>query len=274
MSDPNPAVAGDGFARLRKAGMEVIIGPGEQAARRLNEDFAVWIAAKRPFMTLKCALTLDGKIAAKPGVLTRITSGASLDEAQRMRHAADAIVTGIGTVLVDDPLLTDRTGLPRRRKLLRVILDSRLRLPLTSKIVQSAQDDLLVVTTSSAPASRARRLRHAGVEVIELPAKNRRVDLLAVIKELADRQMLHVLLEGGAELNGAALQAGVVDKMFLFYAAKIMGADGVSFAEISSRNFSKAPPLRNLTLHRFGEDFAVEGYFRDVYGDHRARRKN
>ena len=140
MEDPNPAVAGRGFDELRRAGIEVHAGIYEKFARETNEDFAKWIRTGLPFVTLKTALTLDGQISSRPGSTTAITSKASREAVQRARHAADALLTGIGTVLADDPRLTDRTGEPRRRRLLRVVLDSRLRLPLKSKLVKSADE--------------------------------------------------------------------------------------------------------------------------------------
>ncbi|MGC2419192.1 MAG: bifunctional diaminohydroxyphosphoribosylaminopyrimidine deaminase/5-amino-6-(5-phosphoribosylamino)uracil reductase RibD [Candidatus Acidiferrales bacterium] len=274
MEDPNPAVAGRGFDELRRAGIEVHAGIYEKFARETNEDFAKWIRTGLPFVTLKTALTLDGQISSRPGSTTSITSKASREAVQRARHAADALLTGIGTVLTDDPRLSDRTGEPRRRRLLRVVLDSRLRLPLKSKLVKSADEDVLVFTAQRQDSPKARALRRAGVEIAPVPARGGRVDLKAVLRELGKREMLNLLLEAGAELNGAALEAGIVDKMMLFYAPKIMGTGGVPMARISSRAFAKAPALTNLKLSSCGPDFVVEGYFHDVYGNHRARRKN
>ncbi len=273
MRDPNPEVAGRGLERLRAAGVEVEVGPREDEARRLNEAFARWISTGLPFVTLKSALTLDGRIALpkQAGRGTRlggdrwITSEESRTEVQRMRHAADAVLTGIGTVLADDPLLTDRTGLPRRRKLWRVVVDSQLRLQLKSKLVKSAEGDVLVFTTRPADSRRARALRGAGVEVARVRGRGRSTDLRAVLEELGRREVLSVLLEAGAALNGAALEARIVDKMFLFYAPKIAGSDGLPLARGGSRAPRSAPRFEKLALHRFGPDFAVEGYFRDVY---------
>ncbi len=269
MKDPNPAVAGRGLAELKRAGIKVTIGIDEGSAKRLNEDFAKWIRTKTPFITLKSALTLDGQISARPGKSTQITGNASREAVQRLRHSADALITGIGTVLADNPLLTDRTGQPRRRKLLRVILDSHLRLPLTSRISRSADGDVLVFTTQDTNSAKARALGKAGVEVVRVRSRGGRTDLRAVLKELGCRGILHVLLEAGAELNGAALAAGVVDKLVLFYAPKIMGTGGVPFARIpAARWFSKLPALRNITVTRCPPDLVVEGYFHDVYGNH------
>lgn len=274
MADPNPAVAGKGFAQLRRAGIRVETGACAEEARQLNESFAKWITTGLPFVTLKTALTLDGKIALRPGHSTSISSGRSRQYVQRLRHESDALLTGIGTILIDDPLLTDRTGEPRRRPLVRVIVDSRLRLPLRSRVVKSAKRDVLVFTTASEDSPKGRALTRAGVEVVRVSAKRGRVDLGAAIRELGRRQILNVLLEAGAELNGAALEAGIVDKMILFYAPRIMGNGGVPVARLSSRAFEQLPSLENVTLNPYSSDFIVQGYVRDVYRDHRSRRKN
>ena len=274
--DPNPAVSGKGFAELRCAGIRVDIGGrSEDDARRWNEDFTWWIRTGRPFVTLKTALTLDGQIASRAGSTTWITGERSRSAVQRLRHEADALLTGIGTVLADDPRMSDRTGEPRRRKLLRAVVDSRLRMPLKSKLVKSADSDLLIFTTQRTDSPRARALARRGVEVVRLPSRRGHVDLESVMKEFARRQLINVLLEAGAELNGAALEAGIVDKMILFYAPKIMGTGGVPMADLpAARWFPKSPALKNLRVLTYGSDFFVEGYFHDVYGNHRARRKN
>ena len=274
MEDPNPEVAGQGFAELRTAGLHVAEGIGEDEAMRLNEDFACWIKTRLPFVTLKAALTLDGQIAMKPGHETAITGSVAREAVQQMRHAADAVLTGIGTVLADDPLLTDRTGLPRRRKLLRVVVDSKLRMTPKAKIVQSAQDDVVVFTAQASNSGQSRAIEQAGVEVISVPAQKGHVELREVLRELGRRQMLNLMIEAGAELNGAAIGEGIVDKMVLFYTPKIMGTGGVPLAQIPSSGFAKAPALSRLTLHGYGRDFAVEGYFRDVYRDNGTHREN
>jgi diaminohydroxyphosphoribosylaminopyrimidine deaminase / 5-amino-6-(5-phosphoribosylamino)uracil reductase len=274
MEDPNPAVVGRGFRELRRAGIHVTVGVHEDDARRCNEGFAKWIRMGVPFVTLKTALTLDGQIAARSGSTTWITGEQSRRAVQRLRHQADALLTGIGTVLTDDPRLTDRSGEPRRRPLLRVVLDSDLRLPLHSQLVRSAKKDVLVFTRQLPDSSRARALVKAGVEICQVPGEWGRLNLKAALRELGKREILNVLLEGGAELNGAALQAGIVDKMILFYAPRIMGTGGVPMARTPSRWFAKSPALQNLSVSQCGPDFVVQGYFHDVYRDHRARRKN
>jgi diaminohydroxyphosphoribosylaminopyrimidine deaminase/5-amino-6-(5-phosphoribosylamino)uracil reductase len=266
MQDPNPATSGCGFERLRAADIETSCGVLEDEARRLNEAFACWIRAKKPFVTLKSALTLDGQLALpqakKRGRSTWVTSEESRAEVHRMRHASDALLTGIGTILADDPLLTDRSGLPRRRRLLRVILDTKLRLPLKSRIVQTADDDLLAFTAAPLNSTKARGLQKQGVELVRARATRGRIDLDAVVTELGRREILSVLLEAGPTLNGAALSAGLVHKLMLFYAPKFAGDVGVPFAHISTLAHG---PLPNLRVEQFGPDVAIEAYLQDVY---------
>jgi diaminohydroxyphosphoribosylaminopyrimidine deaminase / 5-amino-6-(5-phosphoribosylamino)uracil reductase len=272
--DPNPAVAGRGLAELKNAGIEVHLRD-EEGARRMNEGFAKWIRSGVPFVTLKTALTLDGQIAMRPGKPTKITSDASQPAVHRLRHSADAILTGIGTALADDPLLTDRSGLPKRRPLLRVVLDSRLRLPANSKLVKSANRDVLVFTTQSPDSPKAKALAKKGVEIVRTRNRRGHVCLDTVMTELGRREILSVLLEAGAELNGAALAADLVDKVALFYAPRIMGTGGVPMARIPAAQwFAKSPALAKLSVSPYWPDFAVEGYLHDVYGNHRSRRKN
>src|SRR6267142_1847660 len=259
MEDPNPKTHGNGFGRLRAAGIEVESGLLEEEAQKLNEGFSHWITARKPFVTLKSALTLDGQLAMPKSRKNKkrewITSEESRAEVHRMRHASDALLTGIGTILTDDPLLTDRSGLARRKPLLRVILDSKLRLSHTSRIVKTSDDDLLVFTAAPLTSAKAGKLRNAGVEVVRTKAKNGRMDLPAVLKELGRREILSVLLEAGPTLNGAALTAGIVHKLFLFYAPKIAGENRVPFALAPNL----APQLlQNVQIHQFGPDFALE----------------
>jgi len=274
MRDPNPLVAGRGFRELRGAGIEVIEDDSASQARGLNEGFAKWIRTRLPFVTLKSAMTVDGKIAAARGKTTSITSAASRTAVQQLRHASDAIVTGIGTILTDDSLLTDRTGLPRRRRLLRVVMDSRLRLPLRSALVKSARGDVLVFTLASPHSTKARALRRAGVEVMRLRSRGNRPDLREALAELGRREILTVLLEAGSELNGSALAAGIVDKMALFIAPKCLGASGVLWAEWPGRMRFKPMALHDISVRGSGADILLEGYFTDVYGNHRGRRKS
>jgi diaminohydroxyphosphoribosylaminopyrimidine deaminase / 5-amino-6-(5-phosphoribosylamino)uracil reductase len=261
MEDPNPKTGGGGFARLCSARIEVETGVLESEARKLNEGFAHWITTKKPFVTLKSALTLDGQLALpqKRGSKKRpwISSEESRAEVQRMRHASDALLTGIGTVLADDPFLTDRSGLERRRLLLRVILDAKLRLSPKARIVQTADDDLLVFTGVSLKSPKARKLQNAGVELVRLKTRGGKMDLPEALKELGRREIISVLLEAGPRLNGAALAAGIVQKLVLFYAPKLAGHSDVPF---SSAPGAKFPAFHFTSTRQFGPDIALEAY--------------
>jgi len=282
MADPNPKVAGKGFEQLRTAGIVVQTGLLEAEARHINEAFAKYILTRRPLVTLKSGMTLDGKIAPPPGDSLNpsalgsmsatggwITSEEARAHVQELRHESDAIMVGVGTIIADDPLLTDRTGKPRRRPLLRVVLDSRLRLPLESRLVKTAKDDVLVFC-SFAEEKKKQELEQRGVRVeqVQLGSNDGRPDLKKVAGRLGELEITSLLVEGGALVNWAALAAGVVDKIFLYYAPKILaGAGSVPFAGGEGfRRLTEAAQVKNISLHRFGEDFAVEGYLRDPYG--------
>lgn len=273
MKDPNPVVAGRGIEELKRAGIAVQVTADQERAKQLNEDFAKWIQTRLPFVTLKCALTLDGQIAARGDRGTRITGVPSRLAVHRLRHAADGLLTGIGTVLADNPRLTDRSGEPRRRRLLRAVVDTRLRLPLKSKLISSAKGDLIVFTTEPSDSPKAHALGRAGVEVFSVRPCRGRVDLRAVLSELGKRDILNLMIEAGAELNGAALESRIVDKMVLFYAPRVMGS-GVPMTRMATHGFPKSPRLTNLVLDRCGCDFVVQGYFHDVYRNHGTRREN
>jgi diaminohydroxyphosphoribosylaminopyrimidine deaminase/5-amino-6-(5-phosphoribosylamino)uracil reductase len=272
MQDPNPAVAGQGFAKLRAAGIQVEIGRLGAEARQLNQAFAKYIRHKTPLVTLKCAMTIDGKIAPRSGIgdsgkgtarTDWITGDAARAHVQLLRHQSDAILTGIGTVLADDPLLTDRSGLPRRRPLLRVILDSRLRLPPESRILQSAQEDVLIFA-EAADSGRKNELAKRGVRIEQAPHSSERgFDLPLLLKRLGELEITSVLLEGGSHLNTSALDNQIVDKVFLYIAPKIFGDGAVPF----SSRLQKEVDLRDVQIHRFGNDFAVEALLRDPYKD-------
>jgi len=289
MEDPNPQVAGQGFAKLRASGIKVEIGLFQAEAKTLNESFAKYIRHGKPLVTLKSAMTLDGKIAdaRKPGTghsstfspesgsATPATEGASSGyhwitgevaraHVQQLRHQNDAILAGVGTVMADDPLLTDRSGLPRRRKLLRVILDSYLRIPPASRVIQTAENDVLVLC-SNAEEQTGQALEAKGIRVEQISATaDGRPDFAAIVQRLGELEITSLLIEGGALVNGAALASGEVDKVFLYYAPKIFGEGAVPFLAGESLH-GRAQCVQRFQLHRFGEDFALEGYLRDPY---------
>ena len=284
MADPNPKVSGRGFEQLRRAGVQVEVGRLEEQARKLNEAFARYIRHHTPLVTLKAAMTLDGKIAPPPMEALQardgippggwITSETARAHVHQLRNQHDALLVGAGTILSDNPLLTDRSGKPRRRPLLRIILDSRLRLPIESRLVQDVttgrRNDLLIFCASGDEKKQA-ALEAMGVRIEKIPAfeSDGRPDLAAILRRLGEMEVLSLMIEGGATVNGAALAAGVVDKVFLYYAPKILAGTGsVSFAAGPGfRQLSQAAQVKRVHLHRFGEDFAVEGYIRDPYSD-------
>ncbi|HEV7551390.1 MAG TPA: bifunctional diaminohydroxyphosphoribosylaminopyrimidine deaminase/5-amino-6-(5-phosphoribosylamino)uracil reductase RibD, partial [Candidatus Angelobacter sp.] len=285
MQDPNPAVRGQGFSRLQDTGIVVESGILEEEAKALNEAFAKYIRHGTPLVTLKAAMTLDGKIApppasypapsgrAGPPVLHQtqwITAELARVHVQELRHQNDAILVGVGTVIADDPLLTDRSGQARRRPLMRVVLDSRLRLPTESRLVQAAHDDVLVLC-SFAEEKKKKQLLKLGVRVEQVPTTNSNghPDLAAVTQFLGKMEITSLMIEGGAMVNGAALASGIVDKVFLYYAPRILGgAASVPFAAGTGfLSMGDAAHVKNMRLHRFGEDFAVEGYLKDPYSE-------
>jgi diaminohydroxyphosphoribosylaminopyrimidine deaminase/5-amino-6-(5-phosphoribosylamino)uracil reductase len=270
--DPNPAVAGHGIDRLRAAGIEVVLGVGETEARRLNEGFARWSQQHRPFVLMKVAMTLDGRIAPPlgkqaPGAHTLrepywITSEAARAAVQPLRHQADAVLTGIETVLIDNPQLTDRSGLRRRRPLLRIVLDSALRMPLDSKMVATAQNDLVIFTISTDEA-RANALRQHGVRVEVLPTDAGRVPLTLLLDKLGEEGILTLLTETGTRLNTALLDGNLVDRIHLFVSPQIMGSDAVpAFKEMTN-----TIRMAEVEVERYGNDLGLCSLLRDPWAE-------
>jgi diaminohydroxyphosphoribosylaminopyrimidine deaminase/5-amino-6-(5-phosphoribosylamino)uracil reductase len=264
IEDPNPLVSGQGLARLREAGIAVEVASeysGE--ASQLNEAFIHSMRTGRPLVTLKAALTLDGKIAAPEDNSGWITSVRARAHVQQIRHNSDSILTGIGTVLADDCLLTDRTGLERSRPLLRIVADSTLRIPVDSRIVESAAADVAILTTSAAPEERRRALEYRGVRVLVFDGPGGRADLQKLVDHLAREQYRSLMIESGSKLNWAALESGIVDKVFFYYAPKILGGmQSLPVAGGAGRlRRTDAIQLERVKLHPIPPDeFAVEAY--------------
>jgi diaminohydroxyphosphoribosylaminopyrimidine deaminase/5-amino-6-(5-phosphoribosylamino)uracil reductase len=264
MQDPNPFVSGKGFHRLGEAGVEVVVDGAHSAeAEKLNEPFVHFMKTGLPLVTVKAAVTLDGKIAAPQNNEGWITSEVARAHVQQLRHESDAILTGIGTVLNDDCLLTDRSGRERSRPLLRIVLDSQLRLPLESKLVAGVKDDLLVVGTSAASTERRRALESRGVRVLIADDPRGRTDIQAVLALLTEERYLSLMTEAGSKVNWAFLDSGLADKIFFYYAPKILGGlESLPVAGgVGRRRRADAILFQNVSLHHISNDeFAVEAY--------------
>jgi diaminohydroxyphosphoribosylaminopyrimidine deaminase/5-amino-6-(5-phosphoribosylamino)uracil reductase len=262
MRDPNPMVAGDGIRSLRRAGLRVTVGCLARQAAGLNEDYVHRMKTGLPFVDLKAAMTLDGKIATAAGESRWITGPAARRHAHGLRGRADAIAVGLRTVLADDPQLTVRTGRPVPRQPLRVVLDSTLAIPPSARVLSPRlRSGTVLATTARAPRSRVRRLRQLGAIVLVLPAERGRVSLRACLKQLARMGVNRLLIEGGGELAASALRASVVNRLHLYIAPRILGgsdARGVIGGR-SPRRLSQALSVSALTLKKIGRDLLIEG---------------
>jgi diaminohydroxyphosphoribosylaminopyrimidine deaminase / 5-amino-6-(5-phosphoribosylamino)uracil reductase len=256
MRDPNPRVAGKGIAQLRRAGIAVTVGVLEDEARAINRPYLKWMKQRRPWVTLKAAVTLDGRLAAKSGDSRWVSGAASRVEAHRLRDVSDAILVGAETVRADDPALTTRLLGGRGHDPKRVILDGRLSVPATARALPGA----LVATTRDAPEARARALVARGAEVVRLRGRRGRVDLRALLAELARREILTLLVEGGGDVHGQFVAAGLADEVALFVAPKLIGAGGVPLLGVDGpAKMADAWRLGAVSTRRLGDDILVVG---------------
>jgi len=263
MQDPNALVSGSGIKKLAAAGITVETGILERECRQLNEAFIKYITCKIPFVYLKLAASLDGKIATASGDSKWITGAAARAMVHGLRSRVDAVMVGIGTVLSDDPLLTARLYPGANKNPLRVIVDSTLRTPLRSRLLATARDvPTIIATTDNSLKSRAAAVTQSGAELLNIPARNGRVNLKLLMKKLAQRGIASVLIEGGSALSAAALQDGIVDKVLFFYAPKIIGGKN-SYSMVGDagrEKISRAITLTDIRYRRVGDDILVEGY--------------
>jgi diaminohydroxyphosphoribosylaminopyrimidine deaminase/5-amino-6-(5-phosphoribosylamino)uracil reductase len=258
IEDPNPLVAGRGFEELRASGIAVTTGILSDAARKLNEKFFVWHHRRRPFVHLKLATSLDGRISLSNSVSTSISDRLAVERVHELRHENDAILIGGNTALVDDPKLTDRSGRPRRRPLLRIVMDNRLRLPFGSNLVTTAEEIPTMVVSASNDQEKLRELRWRGVETIEMDAR----DLPALLDLLREREIQSVLVEGGTELAGAFVDAKLVDKLTFITAPLIIGGQRapVAIGGEGAESIQEAARLREISVERYGADLEITGY--------------
>lgn len=262
MEDPNPSVAGRGFAELREAGVEVEVGMLEEEARKLNEIFIKYITTGRPFVILKTAMSLDGKIATSSGESFWITGIEARQQGHHLRNTVDAVLVGINTIIMDNPELTVREIEGRVKNPKKIILDPQARLPLGSKVLKIEPQNTLVVVSEKAPKSRLEKIKAKKAQVLGLKSKNGTFPMDKLMKELGRQKIASILIEGGGTTNARALSSGIVDKVNFFVSPKIIGgADSPTPVEGEGiDSLAKAIKLKDVSAVKIGEDFLLEGY--------------
>jgi diaminohydroxyphosphoribosylaminopyrimidine deaminase/5-amino-6-(5-phosphoribosylamino)uracil reductase len=260
IEDPNPLVSGRGFERLRNAGVEVITGILADGAAKLNEKFICWHKMQRPFVHLKLAMSLDGRISLRNSVSTALSGETARQRVHQLRHEHDAILVGGTTAAVDNPSLTDRSGLPRRRPLTRVVLDNRLRLPCDSILATTTDEAPTLVMTNCIDTTLTDPLTERGIEIVpvEMGARN----LVGVLEELKRREIQSVLIEGGTAVAGAFVDAKLVDKVTFIIAPIIIGGSlaPAAIGGNGANEMSDALRLRDVEIVRHGDDIEITGY--------------
>ncbi|GIM28577.1 riboflavin biosynthesis protein RibD [Clostridium polyendosporum] len=261
MKDPNPLVAGNGIRILEENGIEVVCGVLEEECKKINEIFIKYITTKTPFVIMKTAMTLDGKIAAYTGDSKWITGEDSRKYVHEIRNNLTGIMVGIGTVLKDNPMLTTR--IDGGKNPIRIIVDSKCRIPLDAKVLDIDDNSRCIIsTTDNADSEKIEQLKDKGAIVITTPAKNGRVDLSYLMKQLGEMKIDSILLEGGSELNYSALEEGIVDKVLCFIAPKIVGGDNAK-TPVGGQGkalVNDAIKVSNITINTFNDDVLIEGY--------------
>lgn len=260
MLDPNELVAGKSVEKLKQHGIEVVVGVKEEECKKMNEIFIKYITSKIPFVILKSGMSIDGKIATYSGESKWITSQQSREDSQNLRNRLQSIMVGVNTVIADDPELTCRIN--NDKNLIRIIVDTNLRIPLDSKVIKNEDKSTIIATTVDSDENKKQVLRKLGIKVIEVPRKNNRVDLRELVKRLGQDGIDSILIEGGGTLNFSALQENIVDKVIFYIAPKILGGEN-SKSSIAGEGFSKldeAVKLMNTSYRKIGEDLVIEGY--------------
>ncbi len=260
MEDPNPLVRGKGVEILRNAGIEVTLGILENECQKLNEAFTKYIQTKEPFVILKVASTLDGKIATRNGQSKWISGEVSRRWVHRLRDQVDGVVVGVGTILKDDPLLTSR--IRGGRDPYRIILDSRLRIPEEALVIKENPSKTILAITELASNEKLARLEEKGVHIIKFDPEGGKVPLKPLLSKLGEMGMISILVEGGSEVNGSFLSKGLIDKILIFFSPKLIGdreAPGI-FTGREIKNLNEATLLYDISLRRTGEDLLLEGY--------------
>lgn len=264
MVDPNPLVRGRGIKKLKEAGIEVATGILEKECRKLNEVFIKYITTKRPFVILKAAASLDGRVAAESGDSQWITNEKSREYVHQLRSAVDAVLVGIGTVNKDDPKLTCRLKNRKGKDPIRIVVDSTLSISPKAKVLNlNSQALTIIATTPKAPLKKRALIEKKGARVLVIPSKDR-VDLRLLMEILGKEEITSVLIEGGSEINTSALHSGIVDKVLFFYAPKIIGGKQAPLM-VGGKGIARvkdALVLHNITTQRFSDDVMIEGYIK------------
>jgi diaminohydroxyphosphoribosylaminopyrimidine deaminase/5-amino-6-(5-phosphoribosylamino)uracil reductase len=260
MKDPNPLVGGKGFRELNRAGIKVRVGLLEQECRTLNEAFIKYITRRLPFVTLKLAASLDGKIATVTGDARWISSADSRRMVHELRNEVDAVVTGVRTVIADDPQLTCRV--PHGRNPWRVILDSRLRIPLSAKLFRQPDSERSIIVTSERSShQKARAIESLGAQVWRIKLRQGRMPWTAILRKFAAKGVLSLMIEGGATTSAWALREKAVDKILFFYAPMILGGDGrVMIDALGVKRVRQAIPVQSMRVRQSGTDTLVSAY--------------
>jgi len=263
MEDPNPDVAGGGSEYLRSKGIRISVGVCEDQARRMNEAFLKYVETKRPFVIVKCAATLDGMIATKTGDSKWVTGEASRAYVHLLRHVSDAIMVGINTIKKDNSSLTTRLDGKKGLDPKRIILDTHLSIPEYARVLKLDSDSDTVIATGPAISKKKKvAIQKSGINIIQAPLKDGLVDLGFLMDRLGEYAVTSLLVEGGGQVIASCIKAGIVDKIIFFYAPKILGGDdGIPICRGSGPKLMKeSVAVKNIKVHRFGDDIMVEGY--------------
>lgn len=263
MQDPNPIVSGRGFTRLAEAGIKVKEGILEEKARQLNEVFIKYITTGLPFVEVKVAMSLDGKIGTITGDSQWITGEKARQYVHRLRDHSDVIMVGIGTVIKDNPRLTTRVEGGGGKDAVRVIVDSTARLPIDARVIDSGTSaKIILAVTDRAPREKCKALENKGVEIMVLPSLQGFVDLIALMKKLAERELATILCEGGGTLNYSLLSRDLVDKLFIFIAPLIIGGrqSPTAFGGSGIETLDRAWSVENIEMKQFDQDLLLIGY--------------
>ena len=263
MKDPNPDVAGGGLDYLGRNGIDVQSGICEKEAVRLNEVFITYVQTKRPFVVLKCAATLDGQIATRTGNSRWITGKPAREHVHLLRHAMDAILVGVGTIKADNPSLTTRLKDAPGLNPTRIVLDTRLSIPENTKVLQQDSDSAtIIITGPEVSKEKATRIENSGIQVLNSPLKDGRIELDSLMARLGAMGISSLLIEGGGRVVASALASKIVDKILLFYAPKISGGnDGIAICHgMGAEKMNDCIAVKDIDVRRFGDDILIEGY--------------